>query len=137
MVTQLDNAITHFAQLATPLIGINHVNSQGFGAAGGEPMGLSLLFNIQIKAGIEMVLDVFGADELLNNTDLVITGKGQVDNQTLQSKTPDGIAKRAQARRILAIVTVRSSGKEVKELYSKINGVFSTVRSPQPLTQVL
>jgi glycerate kinase len=137
MVVQLDKAINNFAQLAIPFIGINHANSQGFGAAGGVPMGLSLLFDIQIKAGIEMVLDAVGADDLLNNTDLVITGEGQMDNQTLQGKTPYGIAKRAQARGIPVIAIAGSLGKEVEALYSKIDGVFGTVRSPQPLAQVL
>lgn len=137
MVVQLDKAITNFAQLATPLIGINHANSQGFGAAGGVPMGLSLLFDVQIKAGIEMVLDAVGADVLLNNTDLVITGEGQMDNQTLQGKTPYGIAKRAQARGIPVIGIAGSLGKEVEALYSKMEGIFGTVRSPQPLAQVL
>jgi glycerate kinase len=137
MVIQLDKAINNFAQLATPLLGINHVNSKGFGAAGGVPMGLSLLFNVQIKSGIEMVLDAVGVDELLNNTDLVITGEGQMDNQTLQGKTPYGIAKRAQALGIPVIAIAGSLGKEIEALYSKIDGVFGTVRSPQPLTQVL
>jgi glycerate kinase len=99
-------------------------------------MGLSLLFYIQIKAVIEMVLDEVGADKLLNNTDLVITGEGQMDNQTLQGKTPYGIAKRAQALGIPVIAISGSLGKEVEALYSKIDGVFGIVRSPQSLTLV-
>lgn len=137
MVVQLDNAILNFAQLAIPLTGINHTDSQGFGAAGGVPMGLSLLFDIQIKTGIEMVLDIVGADDTLNNVDLVITGEGQMDNQTLQGKTPYGIAKRAQARGIPVIAIAGSLGKEVEALYTKMDGVFGTVRSPQTLEQVL
>ena len=137
MVLQLDNTIANFAQIVTPFVGFNQVSSPSFGAAGGMPMGLSLLFDIQIKAGIEMVLDVVGADEILNNADLVITGEGQMDNQTLQGKTPYGIVKRAQARGIPVIGIAGSLGKEVEALYSKMESIFGTVRSPQPLTQVL
>lgn len=137
MVAELDSAIEKFAQLATPLVGINHSNSPSFGAAGGVPLGLSLLFNIEIKPGIEMVLDTVGADLILDNADLVITGEGQMDNQTLQGKAPFGIAKRAQQRGIAVIAIAGSLGKEVEALYPHMNGVFGTVRSPQPLQQVL
>jgi glycerate kinase len=137
MVLQLDNAILNFSQIAIPFVGIDHANSPSFGAAGGVPMGLSLLFDVQIKSGIDMVLDAVGAAELLEKVDLVITGEGQMDNQTLQGKTPYGIAKRAQARGIPVIAIAGALGKEVEALYTQMDGVFGTVRSPQSLDQVL
>ncbi|WED23771.1 glycerate kinase [Vibrio sp. JC009] len=136
-VQDLDKALANFAEVAEKLTGINHKDTKGFGAAGGAPMALSLAFNIQIKQGIDMVLDTLNADEVLEGADLVITGEGQMDNQTLQGKTPFGIAKRAQARDIPVIGIAGSLGKEVEELYSKMSGIFGTVRSPQPLAQVL
>lgn len=100
-------------------------------------MGLSLAFDIQIKAGIEMVLDTLDFDLILDNADLVITGEGQMDDQTLQGKAPYGVAKRAQDKGIPVIGIAGSLGKDVKALYSSIDCVFGTVRSPQPLSQVL
>jgi glycerate kinase len=137
MVEQLDKALAHFADLAEKTLTVNHQQSAGFGAAGGAPMGLCLAFDIQIQAGIDMVLDILKVDDALAGADLVITGEGQMDNQTLNGKTPFGIAKRAQARGIPVIAIAGSLGSEVEALYDTIGSIFGTVRSPQALAQVL
>ncbi|MCG9542203.1 glycerate kinase [Vibrio sp. Isolate33] len=136
-VQQLDAAIGHFADIAQAQTGVNHRDSTGFGAAGGTPLGLSLAFNIQIKAGIEMVLDALDADKALEGASLVVTGEGQMDNQTLQGKTPFGIAQRAQKLNIPTIGIAGSLGKDVEKLYCSMSSLFGTVRSPQSLDQVL
>lgn len=137
LVQLLDSAISHFASVSAGHTSVNHSDSQGFGAAGGSPLGLSLVFNIQIKQGIEMVLDVLEAGKVLEGADLVITGEGQMDNQTLQGKTPFGIAKLAQSKGIPTIGIAGSLGHEIDDLYSIITSTFGTVRSPQSLEQVL
>ncbi|NOH99613.1 glycerate kinase [Vibrio kanaloae] len=140
-VLLLDTAIANFAQIAESqgcVGGDEPVNKRtGYGAAGGAPMGLGLLFDMQMKPGIEMVLDVLQADEVLKGADLVITGEGQMDNQTLQGKTPYGIAKRASLQGIPTIGIAGSLGSEVEALYGEMSSLFGTVRSPQPLNQVL
>jgi glycerate kinase len=137
----LDKALENFAQVVESqgcVRGDDPVHKRtGYGAAGGAPMGLGLLFNMQIKPGIEMVLDVLQADEVLKGADLVITGEGQMDNQTLQGKTPYGIAKRASLQGIPTIGIAGSLGTEVEALYGEMNSLFGTVRSPQSLEQVL
>lgn len=137
LVETLESAITGFSKVCSTLTGVDHSHSAGFGAAGGTPLGLSLVFDIQIKQGIEMVLDVLGADEILKGADLIVTGEGQMDNQTLQGKTPFGIANRAKRKGIPSIGIAGSLGHEIDELYSTINSTFGTVRSPQSLEQVL
>ncbi|MEZ8088253.1 glycerate kinase [Vibrio sp. 1S139] len=137
LVQLLDSAISHFASVSAGHTLVNHSDSQGFGAAGGSPLGLSLVFDIQIKQGIEMVLDVLEAGKILEGADLVITGEGQMDNQTLQGKTPFGIAKLAQSKGIPTIGIAGSLGHEIDDLYSIITSTFGTVRSPQSLEQVL
>ncbi|OED74312.1 glycerate kinase [Vibrio splendidus ZS-139] len=139
-VLMLDTALANFAKIAESqgCVGGEPVQERaGYGAAGGTPMGLGLLFNMQIKPGIEMVLDVLQADEVLKGADLVITGEGQMDNQTLQGKTPYGIAKRASLQGIPTIGIAGSLGTEVEALYGEMSSLFGTVRSPQPLNQVL
>ncbi|MEZ8066847.1 glycerate kinase [Vibrio sp. FF145] len=136
-VEQLDTAIGHFADTAQAHTGTNHRDTAGFGAAGGTPLGLSLAFNIQIKAGIEMVLDALDADKVLEGASLVVTGEGQMDNQTLQGKTPFGIAQRAQQLNIPTIGIAGSLGQDVEKLYGSMSSLFGTVRSPQSLDQVL
>ncbi|NOJ02929.1 glycerate kinase [Vibrio splendidus] len=139
-VLMLDKALANFAQVAESqgCVGGEPVQERaGYGAAGGTPMGLGLLFNMQIKPGIEMVLDVLQADDVLKGADLVISGEGQMDNQTLQGKTPYGIAKRASLQGIPTIGIAGSLGTEVEALYGEMSSLFGTVRSPQPLNQVL
>lgn len=137
LIVQLDDALNHFAEISSRLTGKDNRTTPGFGAAGGASLGLSLLFDIQIKQGIEMVLDTLNADQVLQGSDLVITGEGQMDNQTLQGKTPFGIAKRATLQGIPVIGIAGSLGKEIDELYNAVDCTFGTVRSPQPLEQVL
>ena len=137
LIEQLDDALNHFGKISSNLTGKDNRTTPGFGAAGGASLGLSLLFDIQIKQGIEMVLDTLNADQVLQGTDLVITGEGQMDNQTLQGKTPFGIAKRATLQGIPVIGIAGSLGKEIDELYNVVDSTFGTVRSPQPLEQVL
>ncbi|MBO7914349.1 glycerate kinase [Vibrio sp. G41H] len=140
-VLMLDKALANFAQIAESqgcVGGDDPVHKRvGYGAAGGTPMGLGLLLNMQIKPGIEMVLDVLQADDVLKGADLVITGEGQMDNQTLQGKTPYGIAKRASLQGIPTIGIAGSLGTEVEALYGEMSSLFGTVRSPQSLDQVL
>ena len=140
-VVTLDKALANFAKVAEAqgcVSGDEPVHSRtGYGAAGGTPMGLGVLFNMQIKPGIEMVLDVLQADDVLKGSDLVITGEGQMDNQTLQGKTPYGIAKRASLQGIPTIGIAGSLGTEVEALYGEMSSLFGTVRSPQSLDQVL
>lgn len=140
-VLLLDKALANFVKVAESqgcVGGDDPVHSrEGYGAAGGTPMGLGLLFNMQIKPGIEMVLDVLQADDVLKGADLVITGEGQMDNQTLQGKTPYGIAKRASLQGIPTIGIAGSLGTEVEALYGEMSSLFGTVRSPQSLDQVL
>ncbi|MEZ9699883.1 glycerate kinase [Vibrio sp. 10N.261.46.E12] len=140
-VVMLDKALANFAQVAETQGCVSGdvpvQNRTGYGAAGGAPMGLGLLFNMQIKPGIEMVLDVLQADDVLKGADLVITGEGQMDNQTLQGKTPYGIAKRASLQGIPTIGIAGSLGTEVEALYGEMSSLFGTVRSSQTLDKVL
>lgn len=136
-IVELDSALSHFADIAKVYSNIDQRHHSGFGAAGGAPLGLSLAFDIEMKAGIEMVLDTLNADNVLKGASLVVTGEGQMDNQTLKGKTPFGIAKRAQKYNIPTIGIAGSLGQDIDLLYDSILSVFGTVRSPQPLTQVL
>lgn len=136
-VKQFDQSLAQFCSLASNVTGVDHSATKGFGAAGGTPLGLSLLFDLELKPGIEMVLDVLKADDVLLGADLLITGEGQMDNQTLQGKTPYGIAKRAQVQGIPVIGIAGSLGREIDALYSVIDSTFASVRSPQALQQVL
>lgn len=136
-VHALDNALNHFSTVATAQCNAINAQTPGFGAAGGTPMGLSLLCDIKLQPGIEMVLETLNAKHILEGASLLITGEGQMDNQTLNGKTPYGIACLAQQANIPVIGIAGSLGTEIDKLYSNFKAIFGTVRSPQELSQIL
>ncbi|MCL9782567.1 glycerate kinase [Vibrio sp. S4M6] len=136
-VERLDLALQRFSKVAQQQTGKDYSQTTGFGAAGGAPLGLSLLFDIRIESGIEMVLDLLHVDTVLAQADLLITGEGRMDNQTLNGKTPIGIARRANAKKIPVIAIAGSLGENIDTLYGSMNAVFGSVRAAQDIKQVL
>lgn len=136
-IIELDAALAHFSQQVEQVTGINHSTSAGFGAAGGTPLAISMLTSIQLKPGVDIVLDAIGLAHHMKDADLVITGEGQMDFQTLFGKAPFGVAKRAKDVGIPTIAIAGSLGSDLTGLDTYFSAVFGTVRSPQPLQQVL
>ena len=79
-------------------------NLAGAGAAGGLGWGLVAFVNAELKSGIDLCLDALNFENLLDSADLVITGEGSLDQQTLHGKVPVGVAQRAAAMNIPTIV---------------------------------
>jgi glycerate kinase len=104
MVRELDRGMEHFAAVIFRSMGKDVKDVPGAGAAGGLGGAFLAFLNARLERGIEMVLDAIGFDRLIEGSDLVITGEGRVDSQTLTGKTPYGIMKRAQAQGIRTVV---------------------------------
>ncbi len=136
-VSMLDDALVHFARVVERVSGVDYTGRTGFGAAGGLPLGLSVLFATQLHSGIGMVLDLLHAEHVLTDADLVITGEGKMDNQTLQGKAPFGIAQRAKMAGIPVIGLAGSLGESVDALDEYMDALFGTVRAPQELAVAL
>ncbi|TNH09219.1 glycerate kinase [Testudinibacter sp. TR-2022] len=96
MVAQLDQALAHFAKLAKQQLGLEIAELAGAGAAGGMGGGLQLLPNVQLKPGVQIVIEAAKLAQQLQDADLVITGEGRIDGQTVHGKTPIGVAKTAK-----------------------------------------
>jgi len=92
-VSAADKAIAHLADLVEWFH--PHRDQRGAGAAGGVGWAL-LTLGAEIKPGIEVVLDLVGFDEVVAGSDLVVTGEGRLDEQTLAGKAPAGVARRAR-----------------------------------------
>lgn len=99
----LEAALTRFAQTAFQLTGIDMTRLIHGGAAGGASSGMYTFLGAQLVSGIDYFLQITGFDEALQNADLVITGEGSIDEQTLQGKGPYGVAHRAKARQLPVI----------------------------------
>lgn len=84
---ELDAALAHFAQIAERDCGKQIKEQPGAGAAGGMGGGLLLLPNVQLKAGVQIVLDNLKLAEQVKDADLVITGEGRMDAQSILGKT--------------------------------------------------
>ena len=103
MVAELDAGMEHLAEVIARVVGKDIKDVPGAGAAGGLGGGFLAFLNSRLERGIEMVLDAIAFDDIIRGSDLVITGEGRVDSQTLTGKTPYGIMKRAQKQNIRTV----------------------------------
>ncbi|MBS1661188.1 MAG: glycerate kinase [Bacteroidetes bacterium] len=92
----LEAALSRFAQTSFQLTGIDMTQLIHGGAAGGVSSGLYTFLGAKLVSGIDYFLEITGFDEALQNSDVVITGEGSIDEQTLQGKGPYGVAHRAK-----------------------------------------
>ncbi|MEU0123780.1 glycerate kinase [Streptomyces albidoflavus] len=100
-VRTLDAALAHYARVLTEALGdraAEAAKAPGAGAAGGIGFGALVGLGARFRPGIEVMLDVLGFADALDRADLVITGEGSLDTQTLHGKAPAGVAAAARAR---------------------------------------
>lgn len=95
-VQYLDKLLTRFRDIMFIKTGKDMATIKQGGAAGGVSAGLHTFLNAELVNGIEWFLDATGFDNALHNADLVVTGEGSIDEQTLQGKGPFGVARRAR-----------------------------------------
>ena len=96
-VRELDAALTHFADLVGATLGTDRRDSPGAGAAGGAGFAALAVLGAEFRPGVELVLDLVGFADRLTRADLVVTGEGALDDQTLSGKAPAGVAAAAKA----------------------------------------
>lgn len=129
-VALLDAALANYAKV------LGLPEQPGDGAAGGAAYGLRWLFpSAKLVPGIDLVLDAIGFDNHLNGADLVLTGEGRLDSQTLGGKVIAGVAKRARARNVPVVALVGGIGSDVTGAALAEAGVAATLPlAPGPCT---
>ena len=95
-VLALDARAKRFAEASAKHLGRDCQNMPGTGAAGGLGYAFLQYMNAECRSGIDLLLDAIHFDDLLQDADLVITGEGSADRQTLMGKLPFGVLQRAQ-----------------------------------------
>lgn len=95
-IRALDDSIRNFAKLIKAEIGADVMDYPGAGAAGGLGAAMIAFCNAILKPGIEILLDAADIDNLLKETELVITGEGRIDGQSAAGKVPVGVGRRAK-----------------------------------------
>ncbi|MDA7028602.1 glycerate kinase [Bacillus sp. CLL-7-23] len=128
MITVLDQNLKHYSDVIKRELKCEVDILPGAGAAGGLGAGLSAFLKAELKSGVEIVLDTLAFSEQIKGADLVITGEGRIDGQTIHGKTPIGIAKRAHQVGIPVIAIAGSLGAGHKFVYDHgISALFSIV----------
>ncbi|MEQ4254540.1 glycerate kinase [Pseudomonas syringae] len=135
-VMALDAALGCFADQTAQVLGEDLRNSPGSGAAGGMGFAAKAYLKASFRAGVEVVADLAGLEQALIDADLVITGEGRFDAQTLRGKTPLGVARVAQRRQVPVIVLAGTLGEGYEQLYAHgIGAAFALVSGPMSLEQ--
>ncbi len=136
MVAQLDAALKHFAEVVKRDTGADINDVPGAGAAGGLGGGLIAFLNGELRPGVDIVLDAVGLDQQLDGADLVITGEGCMDFQTVFNKAPIGVARRATARGIPVIGISGSLGRGFQDVHAHgIDAAAAIVCAPMTLEE--
>jgi glycerate kinase len=135
-VQQLDNALGHFAERCADALGRDVKDEPGSGAAGGLGFAAKAFLGAQFQAGVNVVAELVGLAEAVQGADLVITGEGRFDAQTLRGKTPFGVARIAQQQGVPVIVIAGTLGEGYQALYEHgIDAAFALASGPMTLEQ--
>ena len=125
-VALLDNGLKNIASIFNNLLNIDHSNTEGAGAAGGVGFGMCALFNAQITSGIGLIMKELGFENSVNDCDLVITGEGKMDAQTIKGKVVSGVANICKKNNKALIVACGVNSLESQQIKNLgINHVLS------------
>ncbi|HAP81651.1 MAG TPA: glycerate kinase, partial [Enterobacteriaceae bacterium] len=96
MVRQLDEALTHYGKIIERDLDKSVLTLKGGGAAGGMGVALYAFCGAELRQGVEIVTEALSLDAAVRHADLVITGEGRIDSQTIHGKVPIGVARVAK-----------------------------------------
>lgn len=138
IVHELDKGLMHFSEVVNDLFKTDQSNFKGAGAAGGLGYGFSVFLNGQLKPGIDIIFDKIGFKSKLDNIDLIITGEGRIDFQSLMGKALQGVAKAAKEKNIPVIALGGSITEDAYNLYNEgITSIFSIISKPISLIEAM
>jgi glycerate kinase len=121
-ISVLERALTRLADVVTKEFDFDYRDKPGAGAAGGLGFGLMSFCGAAIRPGFDVVAEAVGLESKMKEVDIVITGEGSLDRQTLEGKTPAGVARLARklGKKVFAIVGRYDGNRQVHELFDEI-----------------
>jgi len=135
-VQELDRALGHFADHCAQVLGRDVREEPGSGAAGGLGFAAKAFLGAQFRTGVEVVAQLTGLADAISGADLVITGEGRFDAQTLRGKTPFGVARIARQQGVPVVVIAGTLGEGYQALYDHgIDAAFALANGPMTLQQ--
>jgi len=137
MVEELDQALGRFADVIHRELGESISQVPGSGAAGGLGAGLMVFCGARLDSGIKTVLDAVHYEKQIADADMVITGEGRIDQQSLYGKVPSGVAARTKmVRDIPVIAVVGGIGYGAEQAYETgIDAILPIVNGPMRLEE--
>ena len=138
MVAALEDGLQNYAQVLLATTDQDVTAIVGGGAAGGMGVAACVFLNAALKPGIDIVIEAVHLEEILRDADLVITGEGRIDSQTVSGKAPVGVARVAKKCGIPVIGIAGVLGDGVEAVHEHgIDAVFSILPALTPLAEAL
>lgn len=132
VVEELDKGLMNLCNVIERDLSIDLKNVKGGGAAGAMGAGMIAFFNSRLEMGIETVLNTVKFDEIIEDADMIFTGEGKIDSQSLRGKVVIGVAKRAKSKNVPVIVIVGGAGNDIEEAYDiGVSSIFTINRLPE------
>ena len=137
MVQKLDSGLAYLAAVIEKELGVSVRKLPGGGAAGAMGAGMVAFFGAQLQMGIETVLDTVAFDHIIKDADLIFTGEGRIDAQSLRGKVIAGVAKRAKKQGVPVIALVGDAETDIGAMYEMgVTAVFPINRKAKDFSQI-
>lgn len=134
----LDKNLEYYASVIKKELKIDIANMPGAGAAGGTGAALMAFMDGKLENGINLILKTLGMEQFMKKADLVITGEGKIDEQTLHGKTISGIAKMAREHNVPVIVITGKVEGNIDGLYDLgVTSIYSIANRPMELKEAV
>ncbi len=130
MIKELNESLAYFAEIIKRDLNKDVKDIPGAGAAGGLGAGLIAFLDAELKPGIEIIIEIVKLEQAIKDADLVITGEGKIDSQTIYGKAPIGVAKIAKKYSIpvIAVAAIISDDADIVHQY----GINTLIKISEP-----
>jgi glycerate kinase len=132
MILELDKGLKNLCDVIERETGKDLKDVPGSGAAGAMGAGMIAFFNSVLQMGIETVLDTVKFDEIIEDADMIFTGEGRIDSQSLRGKVVIGVGKRAKNKNIPVTVIAGGAANNIDDAYDMgVTSIFTINRLPE------
>lgn len=129
-IEELDESLAYFAELIKRDLNKDVKDIPGAGAAGGLGASLMAFLNAELRSGIEIIIEIVKLEQNIKDADLVITGEGKIDSQTIYGKAPIGVAKIAKKYNV-PVVAVAAIVEEDSRIFQSY-GIDTLIKVSEP-----
>lgn len=136
MTKELDESLAYFAEIIKRDLHKDIKDIPGAGAAGGLGASLIAFLNAELRPGIDIMIEIAKLEQAIKDADLVVTGEGKIDSQTIYGKAPIGVARIAKKYNIpvIAVAAIISDDADIVHQYG-INTLIKISEPPMSLTE--